>query len=83
MSVLWQEAENMDYTFRTNDSVEFQFNKQDNMRFGMTVGSAGNAVIPENVVTSDTIKHIETVTQEWYQTNSHNKDTLYIINEGG
>lgn len=69
----------MDYIFKIDDGIKFGVNAGKNMKFGVTAGNIGSAVIPDNVVTSDTIKHIETVTKQWYDTNLHNKDTIYII----
>lgn len=70
----------MDYIFKIDDGLKFSVKSGKNMSFGVTAGNSGSAILPDNVVTSNTIKHIEAVTRQWYDTNSKQKDTVYIIN---
>ncbi len=69
----------MNYTFKIDDSRLFNVSQSDNMKFGINVGNSGNNVLPDNVVTSNSVMCVEAVTQQWYDTNKHENDTLYII----
>lgn len=69
----------MDYIFKIDDGLKFGVKSGKNMQFGVTAGNSGSTVLPDNVVTSNTIKHIETVTKQWYDTNPHETNTLYIV----
>ncbi len=75
----------MNYTFKINDGLKFGVNTEKNTQFGMTAGNAGgtgSVVIPDGIVTSSTIKHIEAVSKQWYITSDNrDKDTVYIIKE--
>lgn len=71
----------MDYIFKIDDGIKFGVNAGKNMQFGVTAGNSGNNVIPDGVITSNTIKHIEVVSKNQYNNRPANKNILYIIDE--
>lgn len=71
----------MDYTFKMNEGLKFDISTSNNMQFGVTAGNTGNYIMPDGVVTSSSIKHIEAVTKQWYNTNQREKNTVYIITD--
>ncbi|MDE6849581.1 MAG: hypothetical protein K2O29_08065 [Ruminococcus sp.] len=73
----------MDYTFKIDDNRLFNISQSDNMTFGVNVGNSGNNILPDNAVTSNSVTCVEAVTQQWYDTNQHDKDVLYIIKGRG
>lgn len=72
----------MDYVFKIGDGLNFGLKSAKNVNFGVTAGSSGNtgsAVLPDNVMTGDTVRHVEAVTKEQYNAMIREKNTLYII----
>lgn len=71
----------MDYIFKIGEGLNFGVKSGQNVAFGVTAGSSGTTVLPDNVVTSDTIKYIETVTKQQYNSINREKNTLYIVED--
>lgn len=69
----------MDYVFKIGDGLNFGLKSAKNVNFGVTAGSSGSAVLPDNVMTGDTVRHVEAVTKEQYNAMIREKNTLYII----